>query len=381
MNKRELEELEMLEEYEPVIEAPKLTDSHIQPGMIPPEIIEEPWERKGGLLVETPLSPDYKLIEQALWVIESSEGLPYEDDGALAKGVSKRFARNIPLLVKTIKHLVQFEEPHDVFSPRVTMALEIVRRHLATYDDLDVPRATVIRNYAEGKREVTIGNQVNAIVAKIRSELKNKEFRKKEAQWRGRYYKRMKAADRYLDGKFKKFPKMLFVRVDLHPAKIDPNEALLRAGENWQASTVQLQELNKKVLELLNKMRSKKLFKSLIGHILKLEYAPDRGWHAHMLFLFNGQEVWNDSYYSVKIGIYWRDVITKGEGTYFPLNTAENKKKYRCLGIGMIHRSDGDAREILLKKVVSYLAKSDLFLQSKSFKGQKLFRTGRAESD
>ncbi len=57
-------------------------------------------------------------------------------------------------------------------------------------------------------------------------------------------------------------------------------------------------------------------------------------------------------------------MITKGQGTYN--------------GIGAIQETDADKREILMREVIGYIAKSDLYLQSKSLKGQKLFRMGKA---
>ena len=114
-----------------------------------------------------------------------------------------------------------------------------------------------------------------------------------------------------------------------------------------------------------------------MGYIVKIEYGRDRGWHAHAIFLYDGHQVQNDSYYCSKIGDYWADVVTNGSGTFWPCNRSKNKSRYPVEGIGMIDHLDGDKRRTLIDVVVSYLAKSDLYIQSKSFDGQKLFRMGR----
>ena len=68
----------------------------------------------------------------------------------------------------------------------------------------------------------------------------------------------------------------------------------------------------------------------------------------------------------------------EGARTCHAVNRAKNKEKLFHDGIGLIQESETDKRGILVGEVIGYMAKSDLYLQSKSFKGQKLFRIGRA---
>jgi hypothetical protein len=61
--------------------------------------------------------------------------------------------------------------------------------------------------------------------------------------------------------------------------------------------------LNERINHLLNNRRHyPKVFEFWVGYVVKLEYAPVRGWHAHTLFFFDGQEVRNDSCYSIEVG-------------------------------------------------------------------------------
>ena len=58
-----------------------------------------------------------------------------------------------------------------------------------------------------------------------------------------------------------------------------------------------------------NKMRRNTTFKHFITHVAKIEYGHNRGWHMHLLMLFDGQYLKNDYHLSYQIGEYWIQTV------------------------------------------------------------------------
>ena len=107
---------------------------------------------------------------------------------------------------------------------------------------------------------------------------------------------------------------------------------------------------------LRNNMRNQKLFNHLVSYVAKLEYTPDKSWHYHVIFFFNGQLVQRDCWLSQQIGNYWNTVITRGIGVYYSANL--HHEDYRFNGIGMIEHQDTQKINHL-KLTAQYLTKID----------------------
>lgn len=133
----------------------------------------------------------------------------------------------------------------------------------------------------------------------------------------------------YVNALFSVYSKILVVRVDLYQEKFSGDELLRRCEQGWQSPSSELEMLQGRVDRLLRNRKHNQMFDDCIGYIIKLEYAPIRGWHAHAIFFFDGHEVKNESYYSIAIGDYWVDVITEGKGAYRAANRGENKARYQ----------------------------------------------------
>ncbi|UOO90234.1 inovirus Gp2 family protein [Vitreoscilla massiliensis] len=89
-----------------------------------------------------------------------------------------------------------------------------------------------------------------------------------------------------------------------------------------------------------NNMRRNQRFEHLITYIAKLEYGYNRGWHMHMLLLFDGQKIKDDYSLSSDIGEYWNQVVESKklhEGSYYACNMA--KKRYDQCALKMISSS------------------------------------------
>ena len=110
--------------------------------------------------------------------------------------------------------------------------------------------------------------------------------------------------------------------------------------------------------KFMNNRRRNGIFKNEMGYIWSLEWAPDRGFHYHCIFFFDGHESQQDVTIGHRIGQYWRDAITQGTGYYHCCNDDKQRleKHGYPVGIGMIHRDDQVVRENLVW-MATYLLK------------------------
>jgi len=142
--------------------------------------------------------------------------------------------------------------------------------------------------------------------------------------------------------------KLLLVRVDLnYPSETHP-------GVTKFAEHIRV---------LLKRIHDKDtIFEGQIGYAYRLEQGgKSRGYHCHLLVIYNGSLHYKDSYYGHEIGQLWKEKITKGCGGFFNCNQASNKQRYRnkgTLGIGMIKRcNEKSVRNAF--NVIRYLAMSE----------------------
>jgi len=142
--------------------------------------------------------------------------------------------------------------------------------------------------------------------------------------------------------------KLLLVRVDLnYPSETHPG----------------VTKFNEHIRLLLKRIHDKDtIFEGQIGYAYRLEQGgKSRGYHCHLLVIYNGSLQFNDNYYGHEIGRLWKEKITKGSGGFFNCNQASNKQRYRnkgTLGIGMIKRCNEKSVDNAFE-VIRYLAMSE----------------------
>lgn len=173
----------------------------------------------------------------------------------------------------------------------------------------------------------------------------HKSFLSKNKTKRERNWKSFRT---YFKNLLSRHRKLLLVRVDLnYPSEMHP-------GVTKFAEHIKI---------LLKRIHDKDtIFEGQIGYAYRLEQGgKSRGYHCHLLIIYNGSLHYKDSYYGHEIGQFWKEKITKGCGGFFNCNQASYKRRYRhegTLGIGMIERcnrkSVGNAFE-----VIRYLAMSE----------------------
>lgn len=183
------------------------------------------------------------------------------------------------------------------------------------------------------------------LVQWIRAESQTPEF-KSEVEFQrldeDRSYRNLAT---YEGALFKKYSRLLVVRVDL---------AYLSKHRDIGVETARAD-----LRHFLNNRRNNALFNALVGYIWKLEYAELRGHHYHVMLFFDGSKVLKDSHIGDRIGQYWEQ-ITKGRGTFYNCN--RRKHRYVRCGIGMVSHGDRDMRDNLLV-AIRYLTKAEQLLR------------------
>lgn len=162
--------------------------------------------------------------------------------------------------------------------------------------------------------------------------------------------------------------KLLLVRVDLHYSS-DRHPGMKR--------------FNQDVEKLISRVQNKDtIFKDQVGYAYRLEQGgKSRGYHCHLLIIYNGSLRCKDSYLGQEIGTLWREEITRGDGEFYNCNQSEHKRRYKQedrLGIGMIPRDDL-CKVNNAQYAISYLArpeKDDQYLRGK-ISGMREFGKGQ----
>ena len=161
--------------------------------------------------------------------------------------------------------------------------------------------------------------------------------------------------------------KVLVIRVDLGYLKeLMPN--------------ITVQDFYRHMESMRNLFKDKNgCFKHLLGYGLALEQGTTKGYHAHLMLIYNGSERCQDWYLANEVIQKWQE-ITQGSGYGVNNNTHEKKKQYAdrgLLGIGMIHRNQPLEMQNALN-VASYLTQPEKYLQRMLIKplGKRTFFKG-----
>jgi hypothetical protein len=120
-------------------------------------------------------------------------------------------------------------------------------------------------------------------------------------------------------------------------------------------------------------------FKHLLGYGLALEQGSTKGYHAHLILVYNGSKRCQDWYLGNEVIYKWQ-AITHGWGYGMNGNTKDNKDQFAnkgLLGIGMIHRKNPKELQNALN-VASYLTNPEKYLQKLLVKpnGKRTFFKG-----
>ncbi|ENX38313.1 YagK/YfjJ domain-containing protein [Acinetobacter sp. NIPH 2100] len=139
-----------------------------------------------------------------------------------------------------------------------------------------------------------------------------------------------KSLYQYLTKLTQHYAKLLFVRVDL--------------GIQFKHQfDVGIEEFNFYMRRLLKRVHDQDTcFQGLQGYAWAIEQGEKKGYHCHLLLIYDGHKHQNDFGLASMVGECWNE-ITEDQGYFFTSNTPEYKSRLEqkeVLGIGMIHRDN-----------------------------------------
>jgi Inovirus Gp2 len=181
--------------------------------------------------------------------------------------------------------------------------------------------------------------------------------------------RRIQSCSEYVDSMFATYSKLLVVRCDFYYSMNHPANACLSAESAMSHMD-----------NFLNNCRSYQVFaESLVGHIIRLEYAEQRGYHFHCIFFLNGQQVQSHWFYANQLGQYW--IRTLGHAikrSGFVMNEQESLGSYNICdpddyersGTGMVSYADVEKIGVLKADVIAYLLKPGSNVDRGFWKGQ-----------
>lgn len=128
------------------------------------------------------------------------------------------------------------------------------------------------------------------------------------------------------------YARILVIRIDLFyqfKSDIQSELTLENFTNDW-----------KRFRELLSNKAT--VFENLHGFAWALEQGADKGYHCHLLLIYDGAKHQNDGGLGSLVGEKWTEV-TGRRGAFFLCNTSDYKQEMinrGTLGIGMIHRNN-----------------------------------------
>lgn len=189
----------------------------------------------------------------------------------------------------------------------------------------------------------------------LRKELSDPDVKKASKSLERASNKNHKSLTGYIDSLFLFYSRLLVVRMDFGYKKFmridysDPDNVPSDLHSCYS-------EINANREELIGYMRGAKKEYSMVGYAWKLEYGAAKGYHYHVIFFLDGSKVRQDISIAQRIGEFWNEEITKGDGTNFICNL--NKDYYKMCGVGMISHSE-IVKINNLKRASVYLTKVD----------------------
>lgn len=173
----------------------------------------------------------------------------------------------------------------------------------------------------------------------------------------------------YIGNMFRKYSRVLAIRIDLSYGKYDP-----RQGINTQGllMTGRLTHHHVKLHreQFLRALRSR-YGKGWVGYVWKLEYTYLKGFHYHMFVFLNGNMHQQDVSLAQEMGEIWQQSITKGMGQYFNCNA--KKETYGAKNATGMIRHDSGAKINNLKRAIGYLIKIDELVRMQTQYDHRIF--------
>ncbi|MDV7022059.1 inovirus-type Gp2 protein [Atlantibacter subterranea] len=230
--------------------------------------------------------------------------------------------------------------------PQEAMKVRIANPRIATFQNL-FNNADLYTRVYNGKivraDTVTTAEMLNKLVQDYRFAASQAGFKQTYRKYQRASVKNLKGVMNYIRHLQERHSRLLVLRVDLSWA-------------NEHKADITADDARKYRQQLFRSMQKNPLFRHVLGTVWKLEYAPQRKFHYHMLFILNGNKAQQDGVIAHAFGEYWKHTITKGKGIYYNCNA--NKARYEDCCLGKLERGDSSKDKGLLK-ALSYITKID----------------------
>ena len=211
---------------------------------------------------------------------------------------------------------------------------------------------------------------LNHMLHQIRAEANSGAFKALVSRHHRQARNNAKSLSSYIAALFQRYARLLVIRVDFGYRKQE------RRYTSIDALQAELQQVQSDREHFFNNTRTNALFGHKVGHVWKLEYGMDKGFHYHLLFFYDGSKVREDITLGHRLGRYWADTITGGRGIYFNCNA--QKKLYARCGIGRVNHDDTELRDNL-DRAARYLVKQDCYAAVIVQGEGRVFGKGQAE--
>ena len=197
-----------------------------------------------------------------------------------------------------------------------------------------------------GMTPTQLHQTIVTLAQSIREECNTPAFKAKVRNYKRNAKAKFKRALRYLLSLFRKCSRLLILRVDLY----------VRQQDVAWSYTAEADAAFDKFVEALS---AGKIVPDVVGWMAAREDGPERGQHYHCLVAINSHLHHAGANLTKMLGEHWKNVCVPPDkaGSYF--NCFSLERKYKHLGIGMIHCTD--AKKLLgLFYATRYLFKDEV---------------------
>lgn len=208
----------------------------------------------------------------------------------------------------------------------------------------------------EGTTYLDHHRSMNVLVARIRHLRRTRDYRPNANDLRYRAKQQEFHVCDYSDAVVDRYSRTNIIRIDLYYRQ----EAQVR---------LRVEHVLDDLDRLIAEHERNPIFDHLTGYICAVEQGEDRGYHVHVAYFFNGNQVRGDVYKAQQIGELWVR-ITRGQGYFNSCNHDKEKYGDEC-GIGMILRSERAIRANV-HRAMRYLVKDAQQLRLKPLRAKCL---------
>jgi hypothetical protein len=175
--------------------------------------------------------------------------------------------------------------------------------------------------------------------------------------------KRELSLDAYIDAFVNCYARLTIIRLDLH-LRLAPQQ--INFTRDLLADMIMFWG------KFRRELYESKAIPNPMGFVGSLEHGHYRGFHFHVLLIYDGSKYQKDIRISQLIGEHWKNKITNGRGDYHNCN-ATDPSGYKYYGVGRVDHWNTD-KISNLKLAARYLAKTDYSLQAVIDNNRTFFR-------